>query len=122
MKANFLIASCLLVLSFRAHAQSNALDTTTYTGVYQGANLLFQNVSFQNDFSKDFISCIYAIQVNGKPVTDKITDKTVEIAFTKLTLKKGDPVVVKVIHFKNCTFKCLNEKVLHEQLNNKTTK
>ncbi len=92
---------------------TQTLDTAVYSGTYSEKNLLFQNVLFQNDYSKGYTTCITMVIVNGKAMSEAVTGKSVEVDFKKFNLKKGDKVIVKVIHKKNCTFKCLNEEVLH---------
>jgi len=88
-------------------------DTAIYTGTYSEKNLFFQNVFFQSDNSKEFVPCITKVIVNGQSTVDAINSNAFEIDFKHFNLKKGDKLIVKVVHHKGCSFKCLNEEVLH---------
>jgi len=85
------------------------LDTATYSGTFNGKNLFFQN-----DYSESFGSCVQLLKVNGKTTTDAINVKAFEVDFKSFNFKKGDKIVVKVVHKKGCTFKCLNEQALND--------
>ncbi len=104
----------LLLATLSGYAQTKpvpkeVLDTSTYSGTYNGKNLFFQN-----DYSESFGSCVQLLKVNGKTTTDAINVKAFEVDFKSFNFKKGDKIVVKVVHKKGCTFKCLNEQVLND--------
>jgi len=84
-----------------------AVDSTTFSGKYNGNNLL---IGIDNP--KDFLTCIKGLTLNGKIIPLIIIEGVVEIPFEKNGLKIGDNVSLTVVFRKGCPIKCLNEQVL----------
>ncbi len=77
-------------------------------GHYQGKNLYVQN-----PFSGSGVGfCVIAVYVNDDVTTDQVNSSAFEIDFSNTTVKKGDPVVVRVQHKLDCLPKVLNPEVL----------
>ena len=79
-------------------------DSTIYSGTFNGKSLLFSNQNL----------CLQKIIINGKKISNNLNSITFAIEFTKLNIRQGDKVSVKIIYNKGCLIECLNREALNK--------
>jgi hypothetical protein len=99
----------LIAVSFNIQSSNNVI---LLEGSYQG-----KNIYVLNPFTSVGVGfCTVQIEVNGEVSTDEINSSAFEIDLASYNLKKGEEIVVRILHKKDC-----KPKVLTPQLNPRST-
>jgi hypothetical protein len=109
--SRILFALIVVLSNNNLKAQTFKLDTMLIKGNYFGKNLYVQNPRLVND--NDTIYTAQQVLVNDSLVLNstQLQKRAFTIPLTKLHLKEGDAIVVKIVQWNFNRVKILNQEV-----------
>lgn len=97
-------------------ATNDQSEVLTIEGQYQSKNLFVSNSMASNGVG----FCAYEVRVNGEVTTDAVSSSAFEIDLEQYSFKKGEDLIIQIMHKKGCQPKVLNPTSLSPQATFKT--